>query len=913
VSSLPRASTGRFDRSGTTRVPSPRSSGPSLRVARAAVPRSAARTLARPDLERAIDGAVQRKLTVVSAGPGWGKTTAVAEWASTQSSLPVAWLALDRHDNSPALFWGDVLHALLVSGAVPEGHGLRALAPAGSLSSEFLRSLYHAVEDLPRPLLLVLDDFQVLDDAQVLESVQGLLRHELPVRVVLISRRDPALPLHRIRLAGDLSEISAEDLAFTPEQIRELAEAEGIELDSAQAALLAERTEGWPAGVRLGMLYLARPGSRRHLGGFAGEDRSVAEYLVAEVLDGQPEPVRDFLLRTSVVSPISVELAEVVVPGASAARLLGELVRSNAFVSALGPDARWFRYHPLLREMLLGLLRRDDPAGFRRGHRAVARWFAAHHEPVRALRHAFDAVDWPLFAAIFVQSASPALVAGDRESVLALMRLLPYEDVEAQAPVELCAAAIALVEGRFPAARAHLDRARDLEESTPEPLRPACRTFLELLRCGTARGLGDLQEAVEAGRAALRAADEVPWPYPALPAHRAIAANNLAVGLLWTGDIDSARGIFTTVVADLSHSGAELTALNARGYLALCDLMEDRLDRAAATATAALEEASRRGWSTHQQARMAHIVRAAVRVLQGDHDGADQALAAALAATVGGVEPTAVLLSRLVQVEIAVSRGRVGAARQALDAARDAAQAWSLDPFLGAEMLRVETEVRLLSGHGAGERVVPRGAPGHPPTPTALVCEARLSLAAGDLAAVEDGLLSVLASSTDETDRVGTVRTMVEAWITRALAAFRLRRDRDALQSVSRALDLARPEGLLRPFLVTGDDQLGRLLQLRGSVDGRGDPFPRLVQERLTGAGTADSGPEPDPLLTPLTDRELAMLAALPSMQSNAEIAAEYFVSVNTVKAHLKALYRKLGVSSRRDAVRRGRELGLVR
>ena len=849
---------------------------------------------------------------MVSAGPGWGKTTAVAEWASTQSSLPVAWLALDRHDNSPALFWGDVLHSLLLSGAVPEGHDLHALAPAGSVSSEFLRSLYHAVEDLPRPVLLVLDDFQVLDDAQVLESVEGLLRHELPVRVVLITRRDPALPLHRLRLAGDLGEISAEDLAFTPEEIRELAEAEGIELDATQAALLAERTEGWPAGVRLGMLYLARPGSRRDLGGFAGEDRSVAEYLVAEVLDGLPEPVRDFLLHTSVVSPISAELAEVMVPGSSAATLLEELARSNMFVSALGRDAGWFRYHPLLREMLLGLLRRDNPAGFSRGHRAVARWFAAHHEPVRALRHAFDAEDWSLFAAIFVQSASPALVAGDRDTVLALMRRLPYENIEAQASVELCAAAVAVVEGRFTAARAHLDRASDLEESAPEQIRPACRTLRELLRCGTARGLGELHEAVGAGRAALRAADEVPWPYPALPAHRAIAANNLAVALLWTGDLESARKIFTTVVAGLPHSRAEMAALNAKGYLALCDLMEDRLGQAAGTATTALEEAARRGWTMHLQARMAHVVLACVRVLQGDNDGADQALAAAWAATLGGIEPATVLLSRLVQAQIAVSRGRMGAARHALDAAREAAQARPIDPFLAAELLRVDTEVRVLSGLTTREPTVPPWVRVEGPTPTALVREARLRFAAGDVPAVEEALQPLLVFPTDDADRVGAVRTMVEAWITRALAAFRLRRDSDALQSVSEALDLARLEGLLRPFLVTGDDQLGRLLRLRGNIDGRSDPFLLLVQERLAGADTVDPGPEPDPLLTPLTDRELAMLAALPSMQSNAEIAAEFFVSVNTVKAHLKALYRKLGVGSRREAVRRGRELGLL-
>ncbi|HSK27576.1 MAG TPA: LuxR C-terminal-related transcriptional regulator [Jiangellales bacterium] len=882
--------------------------GPSLLTARTSPPLSSSGTVARPSLLRLLDDAFGHRLTVVSGGPGWGKTTAVATWAAARPDDTVAWLTLEPQDDTPAYFWTDVIQALILSGAVPEENPLRGLNPAGVMSSDLLRSLARGLESLPRPLLLVLDDFQLIENPDVLEGIESLVRYELPVRLVLVTRIDPPLHLHRLRLTGDLAEVTAADLAFGPDDVSALAEDQPFELTGEDVGLILSRTEGWPAGVRLAMIYLRRAGADRGLSGFAGEDRSVAEYLVAEVLDHQPDGVRDFLLRTSVVSPVSAGLAEALAPGRPALPVLEGLVRSHQFVAALGPDGQWFRYHPLLREMLVGLLRKDDPEGFRIANRRAARWLGEHGEPLRALRHAAAAADWWLFAALFVQSAGPSLIGQEREAVATLLEGVPDRDVPPSAAVELCAAALAVIRGRFVAARAHVGRARALEPATPPELRPPVGALIEIFDAATARAEGDMPRLVRSGRAALQLLDSAPRPFPAMPGYRQVAANNVGVGLLWTGDVEGAREVFAEVLGD-PVSSVTLASLNARAHLAMCDVVECRLDEAERRAVEALDVAASRGWSMHLQLRLAHVALAMVRVLRGDHDGADLALASALAAKVGGNETAAVLAARLVQVFVSVSRGRLRAAGHALQVAEDTSSGWAPGPYLADQLRRATAEVGVLAA-AQGEPLLRE--PGTDPaaTPTELVCRARMLLAAGDAAAAGEAAEAVTTSGSDPGVVDGELVTLVEAWLVRALSAYRLRRDSEALHALDRAVELARPEGLVRPFEVMGDDRLSGLLRLTGSVGDSDDEFTRRLVEQVIGA--VDAEIEPEPLLVPLTDRELAMLAALPSMQSNAEIAADFFVSVNTVKAHLKALYRKLGVGSRREAVRRGRELGLL-
>jgi LuxR family maltose regulon positive regulatory protein len=320
----------------TAQVPLPRMSG--FLAARTSVPAPPAGMVERSSLRGVLDGATQRRLTIVSAGPGWGKTSTLADWASGQSAVTgLAWLSLVRSDDSLSSFWSAVLHALRRSGRIPDENVLARLSPAHGVSEQMLQATYEGIQALPSALVLVLDDFHVIEDAAVLDSVARLLLHDLPLHLVLAARSEPVLPLHRLRLSGQLSEIVADDLAFGQEELAALSHTAGLDLDLSSIQRVLDRTGGWPAGARMATLHLSRPGVARDLSDFAGSDRSVAEYLMAEVLDAQSPSGREFLLRTSVVGAVCAPLANTLVPRAQGQRRLEQLAHSNQFVTELGP------------------------------------------------------------------------------------------------------------------------------------------------------------------------------------------------------------------------------------------------------------------------------------------------------------------------------------------------------------------------------------------------------------------------------------------------------------------------------------------------------------------------------------------------------------------------------------------------
>ncbi|MFZ0529913.1 MAG: hypothetical protein WAL91_05190, partial [Propionicimonas sp.] len=353
-------------------------------------------TIPRPGVSRLLDAATTRRLTVVSAGPGWGKSTAVAHWLvsdRSQRDVPVAWLTLAAIDNHPEAFWQDVLGAIRASGALPAGHPLSHASTAGGVPAEVLATLHQGLDALPGPLLLVLDDFHLIDDATVIEAVQRLIDHDSPLRLILLSRIDPTLALYRLRLAGQVAELTSLELAFGPGDVERMGRASSLTLTSEDVDQLLVHTEGWPAGVRLATLYLSRPGRHHEITQFAGTERSVSEYLLAEVLEANTPQTQDFLLRTAVAGRLTGDLAEAIVPGSRGQAVLELLERSNQFVTALGADRVWFRYHPLLRDMLVHNLRRDDPPTFAAAHRATATWLATR-DPLAALDHSAAADDW---------------------------------------------------------------------------------------------------------------------------------------------------------------------------------------------------------------------------------------------------------------------------------------------------------------------------------------------------------------------------------------------------------------------------------------------------------------------------------------------------------------------------------------
>ncbi len=286
-------------------------------------------------------------MTVLAAGPGWGKTTAVARWLATTtlpSGLAAGWLTLTPGLDDVASFWDGVLRAVNASGAVPADSALSSLSPMAGVTDDMLKLLHGGLSSIPGRVLLVLDDFHVIDDQEVLDAVAELVARHATVSVMLLSRVQPVLALHRLRLTGELLEIMTADLALDGDEIAGLGRSVGLLLSDDEVAAVLERTQGWPAGVRLAALHLSRQGPERDVATFGGIEHSVAEYLLAEVLERNTPESREFLMRTSVCDPVCADLAEAIAPGHRAQSLLEGFEGHNEFVAALGADRVWFRY-----------------------------------------------------------------------------------------------------------------------------------------------------------------------------------------------------------------------------------------------------------------------------------------------------------------------------------------------------------------------------------------------------------------------------------------------------------------------------------------------------------------------------------------------------------------------------------------
>ena len=443
--------------------------------------------LRRQRLQHRLDDAVTGPVTVVTGPPGAGKTLAVASWAWTviaargAGSRPVAWLALDPDDNDPALFWGGVTAALRASGAVPDGSPSSGPAVEQGVTEHGLRLLRWALNDLTPGSVLVVDDFQVINDREVLASVAALLRHESPLRLVLISRADPVLPLHRLRVSGGLHEIRGADLAFDRREAEEFLRLNGHALPEPDVALLVQRTEGWAAGLRLAAMFLSRDPGPGRADQFAGNDRVVVEYLHGEVIGSQPARAREFLLRTCIPDRICGPLADALVGGGGGQQRLEELERTNTFITAVGSHRSWFRYHPLLRETLLHELRVQEPVLHTELHRRAARWFAAHDAPVQALRHAADAQDWVLLGELFVTTAAPRILSADRQAVNKTLTRIPDTALTGTAALMACAAARLDYADRSAEIPAVITRARRMLDTDHTPYRTATTAVIEAM------------------------------------------------------------------------------------------------------------------------------------------------------------------------------------------------------------------------------------------------------------------------------------------------------------------------------------------------------------------------------------------------------------------------------------------------
>jgi LuxR family maltose regulon positive regulatory protein len=823
-------------------------------VAETCVPPLPAATIERPRLSLALDDSREGAFTLIGAPPGWGKSVVLAGWAAARGA---SMLTLEPRHCDPRRLWTDVLSALRRA-QIP----LADLdSPSGGLDDDFPLRLVDALADAPERPTLALDDLDLLRGPGLAALAELVVHGRGALHIVAASRADPELPLQRLRLAGHLRELRSVDLAFTLEEASALLAQLGIELREDQVARLLERTEGWAAGLRLAGLSLVGEADRdAAIADFAGDDRAVADYLTGEVLSKLPAPARELLLRTSIADRVSGELADALTGEPGGALILEQLERAGMFVVPLDRHRTWFRYHHLFAELLRARLRLERPGLEPELHGRAAQWLASVGLSREAIPHALAASGPHATSALLAGQWLELLLDGQAPAAVIAAAERPGSD----ARLAVAAASAYLSLGDCAGAVAQL------ESVGPDDGDPA--GLAALLR---ARARGDLPGAREAADALLHDAGAGTIG----DQKRALTLFHLGAAEFSGGRLETAAEQLEGAAAIAVDCGRNWLLLGCLGRGAALALAQGGLRRATSAARDALALAEPHGWHRTAPAAWAYAALAASHWHRDELDDAERRADAAAAAAYASRDEDAMLAARAVRAHLAAANGDLERARGLLHAVHDALPGAGPVPARWLEAL-------------CPAPWAPVGAAGP-------LAEAANWLARGDPLAALRRVEGVLA----DTALHPVLR--LHAWLIDALARHGLGQLDAASRSLEQSLAIASIEGYRRPFV--GALPIRRLLERHLA---RPTAYGPLIAELLD--ALAREGGAPPGLLEPLSERERAVLRLLPTLLSYPEIAGELFVSLNTVKTHVKSIYRKLDVTSRRDAVTRARELRLI-
>jgi LuxR family maltose regulon positive regulatory protein len=833
----------------------------------------------------------------------------------------VAWVPGGERD--PERFWITVADALRET--VPASALVRPLTAAPDLDGWAI--VERLLEDLARlsaRVWLVIDDVHELASTETLHQLELLvLRAPEEVRFVLATRHDLHLGLHRLRLEGELTEIRATDLRLTQAEARALLEGAGVELPDSALARLHARTEGWAAGLRLAALSLSgRPAPERFAAEFSGSERTVAGYLLAEVLERQSEPVRRLLLRTSVLDKVCGELADLLTGELGAERALQDLERAGAFVVALDAQRSWFRYHQLFAELLRLELRRTAPDEVPGLHRAAAEWFSKHGFPVEAVRHAQAAQDWELAARLLCDHWVNLYLDGRAATARELIAAFPPAMVTADPELTTLMAMAELSQGSPEEAERYLAHAtRGLEDrdgSVPPERSGRLRVLLSIARLQLAHERADLQSVAEEANQLLGPAETVDGDIPGVgPDLRALAAINLGNAETWAWrareDVDRRLEQGVALARRIKRPYLELTGLAYGARVApwrSLVLTEMRSRQA-------IELAERHGWGEDHAAVIAYTMLGAALTGQGRPTEAAPWLDRAGQTLRTEACPEARMNLHYARGLTAMARRRHADALADFQAGERLADVL-VSPRALARPLRA---LMLLSYVELGETSRVEVTLAALEEDERRSAHMRTALAALRLAQHDpEAALAALVPVLDGTDSATGLQTSwtVEAFLL-ASTAWEALGDPDAAGcAIDRALAAAEPERALVPFLLAPVPRLlerhawrvparaGLITDILGLLR---DAQPDADLPTLCNVAAARSGAR---LLEPLSRAEIRVLRYLPTSLSVAEIAGQLYLSVNTVRTHVRHLYAKLGVHRRHEAVDRARVLGLL-
>ena len=896
------------------------------------VPRTRPTTVARPRLTASLRAAELPPLTVVAAPAGFGKTTLIAEWLATvpADEASVAWLSLDEGDNDLPLFLSYVVNALRAATDVVGATALQQLDSASPSTEAALAGLVNDLQRLATHAVLVLDDYHLVTAPEVHEAVAFLLEHQPPeLHLVLATRADPPLPLARMRARGELHELRAADLRFTSDEAAAYLNGPmGLALSQDHVATLDGRTEGWIAALQLAALSIqgrADPGA--FIDGFAGDDRYVVDYLAEEVLARQPDGVRDFLLETSVLERLSGPLCDAVTGRDDGAAVLVALDRANLFLVPLDDRRQWYRYHHLFADVLRAHLRELHPGREPELHRRASAWFDAEGDASQSVRHALAAGDHAM-AADLMELAAPQMQRERREGELhRWLQSLP-DDVVAVRPVLAMTFVGALAQvSDFATVE---ERLSDIERSQrrddgswPDAPPPgsvvvdaagyrSLPAMVDLYRSAVALSRGDLDGTGQHARAALALAP---------PGNDLVRAAAGALGGLasWAnGDLAGAHAAYSASVEGLAGAGFVSDVLGCTVTLGDIRQTQGRLgdalrsyQRGLDLGVPAPDAEPLRGTADM------HVGMAGVLVERGDLAGAEEHLAASRRLGELLSLPQNPYRSRVVAARLLAAEGDLDGALSMLD---EADRVYNGDyspnvrpvPSVRARLLIRRGELAAAEAWAGGRALSPTDELSflreHEHVTLARLLLARSRVRDDGAVLVEGlGLIGRLLAAAESGGRTGVV---IELLVLQSLALHAGRDVPAAVDALGRAVTLAEPEGYLRVFADEGAPMAAALEALaRHGTDTR---YVRALLAATTGDRAPAPGRTDHGLVDPLSERELDVLRLLGSDLDGPGIARELSVSLNTMRTHTKNIYAKLGVSSRRAAVRQAQELNLL-
>jgi LuxR family maltose regulon positive regulatory protein len=853
-------------------------------------------------LDRAVDGPV----TLVSAGPGNGKTLTLADWTQ-HTTHRVAWLSIEPSDNRLSGFWSALIAAIRACGCVEPGSALADLAPAASFGVEDAMRVVDALAQLPAPLVIVLDDVQHLRDRDVLESMQRLLNRLPPtVRLILSARYDPALRLRRLAISDRLAEIRADQLAFTNAEAEQLLSAGGLHLAPATTARLVDRTRGWAAGLRLALSGLDRHAPEEAVTRLRGSDRPVADYLMQEVLDQLSEHDRRFLLRSSVAEPVTAALARVLTGEADAQAQLEKVEVRTGFIVGLAGGRSWFTWHPLFRELLLHQLSVEHPGLVGELHGRAAGWLVEHGDPLAAIRHLTAAGDWVAIGQVLTEWVAPDVVTATAPTLVeTLAPVAARAGIDPTTTTLLASALCSFHRHDYSAMLRDVNAAEAAVDNETPRASLGADLLIASLRMAHAHARQP-DALTDTARNVLKVIDQLSrHQVPALERYRAIATTNLGFGLLWDGEFREAETALIDGDKSCAQWGLGLSELTAQGHLALLAALRGQHPLAGQLADQARATADQHGWSPEPQAS-AHMIALAMVALDTDRlDDADRMISVGTRGTNPHLAARAAFAALAVEVALArVDRQQAG--RRAAALTDLAPRPALLPPMLAGWMTVVQADNLLAQGQVDTARELLNQVPN-----TGYANARRAVSLARCLLAQDDPKLALRKLTSSFPACAAYLTVAVDARIVASLAAQRLRLDAQALELFTDAVAIAAEPGIILPFRTAGEP-LQPLLDRHRTVVSDHPEFAETLREALSPA----KSPAPSSAVVAshriLTDRERAVLPYLATHLKAGEIASDLYLSVNTVKSHQQAIYRKLGVSSRRDAVDRGRELGLI-